>query len=185
MNQFELNLLDSFTSAVNHPLLDYVAPLVSMLGDSGGIWIVIAIVFLLIRQYRKAGATLFVALFINFVAVNVTIKPFVNRIRPFVLNPEASLLIATPGDGSFPSGHTSASFAAAYVIYRVNKKLGIAAYALASAIAISRLYLYVHYPFDILGGIIFGTLAAISAVWLVDKIQEWRNATRPSKHIGS
>ena len=174
MNQFELGLLDSFTSALKNPFFDFLMPKITMLANSGWIWIVVAVLMLLFRQYRKAGITLSLALISELIFVNAFLKPFFDRIRPFQLNPAAVLLVKPPADGSFPSGHTAVSFAAAYVIYHYNKKWGIAAYILATLIAFSRLYLYLHFPTDVLGGIIIGTLIGIYAIWLSEfVIRRW------------
>ena len=76
-----------------------------------------------------------------------------------VYNLKDILLIKAPKDYSFPSGHTMASFAAATVLIYMNRKVGIVAMVLTVLIAFSRLYLYVHYPTDVLGGIITGAIA--------------------------
>jgi len=176
MNLFELRVLDALTSAVSNPVLDRVMVLISTLGNSGWIWIALAALMLCVGRYRKAGVTLAVALVTDLALVNGIIKPLVDRTRPFVLNPDALLLISPPKDGSFPSGHTAASFAAASVIYHFNKRCGVAAYVFATLMALSRLYLYVHYPTDVLGGIIIGILIGIFAVWLVGALARYRQA---------
>ncbi len=78
------------------------------------------------------------------------------------------MLIAVPQDYSFPSGHTMASFAAATVLWHWNRKAGLATYLLAGMIAFSRLYLFVHFPSDVLAGALLGCLVGIAAVRLVD-----------------
>ena len=88
-------------------------------------------------------------------------KNLVGRIRPFDVNTSIQLLVARPHDYSFPSGHTAASFTAAMALYLAGEnKMWKPALVLAVLIAFSRLYLYVHYPTDILGGIITGCIAA-------------------------
>ena len=80
------------------------------------------------------------------------------------------LLVAKPRDYSFPSGHTAASFASVTALYLAGeKKMWKAALVLAVLIALSRLYLYVHYPTDIIGGVVFGSLSG----YLGYKIVEW------------
>jgi len=168
MNQFELGILDWLTTNVSHPLLDTVMPWISKLGNSGMIWIIIAVALLLFKAHRKTALTLGAALITDLLVVNVVLKPLINRIRPFILNPDYLLVATPPADGSFPSGHTAASFAAAYVLYRFNRTWGTVAYVLATAIAFSRMYLYFHYPTDILAGGIIGTLIGVFAVWFVN-----------------
>ena len=85
------------------------------------------------------------------------LKHLLNRARPFVVHPISQMLIALPTTSSFPSGHASSSFAAATALLRNHKRAGIASYALAGLISLSRLYLYLHYPTDVLGGILLGS----------------------------
>ena len=80
------------------------------------------------------------------------------------------LLVKPPNDYCFPSGHTQASFAAATSICMWNRKWGIPALTLAALVAFSRMYLYVHYPTDILGGIFFGLLYAFIALLICNKL---------------
>ena len=82
---------------------------------------------------------------------NVLLKPLVGRARPFQSDGSVALLVSSPGDFSFPSGHTGASFAAAAVMFFGRSSLWGWALALAALIAFSRLYLYVHYPSDCSG----------------------------------
>ena len=82
------------------------------------------------------------------------------------MNTAIQLLIASPTDFSFPSGHTMSSFAAASVIFHANTNMGIMAFVFASLIAFSRLYLYVHYPTDVLAGIVLGILASYVVIWI-------------------
>ena len=84
------------------------------------------------------------------------------------------LLIAVPRDYSFPSGHTQASFAAASALMQTNKKAGISAYILAALIAFSRLYLYVHFPTDVLAGILIGICCGLLSGWIFGKAGEKR-----------
>ena len=98
------------------------------------------------------------------------LKNIVSRIRPYDLKQDIELLIKRLSDYSFPSGHTLASFEAATVLMIKDKRLGIPALILAILIAFSRIYLYVHYPSDVLAGILFGIAFAFLAVFIVDKI---------------
>ena len=93
---------------------------------------------------------------------SAVLKPLIGRIRPFEANGFKNLLISAPKDYSFPSGHTAASFAAALVLFHRSRKLGAAAWITALLIAFSRLYLYVHYPTDVLAGCLSGA----AGIWL-------------------
>lgn len=165
---WEFNLLDQIQQRFANEFLDALIPRISSLGDAGLIWIVLSILLLLFPKTRKAGFASAAALLFMLVTGNMILKPLVARLRPFTVNTAVELLIPPPTDFSFPSGHTYASFASASAIYRNNRKIGIPALILASLIAFSRLYLYVHYPTDVMFGILFGIFAG----WLGNRASE-------------
>ena len=173
--QFDLPILDWIAENMYCDFLDFVMPLITVLGNAGIFWILLAVAFLCIPKYRKVGLSMGVALIMGLLICNITLKPLVARIRPYDYQLEyfgktIELLIATPHDFSFPSGHTLASFEAATVLCIHNKKLGIPAMILACLIAFSRLYLYVHYPTDVLFSVFLGLGIAFLASWLVGKL---------------
>lgn len=149
--------------ALANPVLDKIMIFVSGLGNGGFLWIALGVLFLLLgfrnKVWRKRGWMVLLSLAGNALACNVLLKPLVNRTRPYDLL-GYDILIPPVGDASFPSGHTSASFAAATAIYAINKKWGIMAYIFAGIMGFSRLYLGVHFPTDVLAGAIIGTVAA-------------------------
>jgi undecaprenyl-diphosphatase len=172
---FDLPILDWIAQNLHCKLLDVLMPLITLLGDAGIFWIAAAVVLLLIPKYRKAGLSMGIALMIGLVLCNLTLKPLVGRIRPYDYQLEhfgktIQLLVATPHDYSFPSGHTIASFEAAVALTVRNRKLGIPAMILAVLIAFSRLYLYVHYPTDVLASVVLGTGIALLGCFLADKV---------------
>ena len=133
---------------------------ITRLGDAGMVWILLAVILLVIPKTRKSGIILMVALCVDFVLCNGILKNLFARIRPCNINTQVQLLIARPNDFSFSSGHTAASFTAVAALYLSGeKKLWKPALMLACLIAFSRLYLYVHYPTDILGGVLVGIAA--------------------------
>lgn len=142
------------------PFLDKIMVFITRLGDVGIIWIVLSIVLLLIPKTRKSGAVMVAALVVDVLLCNIVLKNLVARTRPYDVNTGVHLLVAKLHDYSFPSGHTAASFASVTALYLAGeKKLWKFALVLACLIAISRLYLYVHYPTDVLGGILFGVIS--------------------------
>jgi len=144
-------------------VLDILMPFVSWLGNGGAIWIVIALLLILSKKHKAIGLTMIISLILCGLIGNVALKNLVARIRPCNIHPEVALLIPHPSDFSFPSGHTMSSFAASTVLLLSDKRWGKLAVAMAALIAFSRLYLYVHYPSDIVGGMLFGiTIAFIS-----------------------
>lgn len=155
----ELSILD-WLQTLHTPFLDKIMVFITRLGDAGIIWIVLSIVLLLIPKTRKSGTVMVAALVVDVLLCNIVLKNLVARTRPYDVNTGVHLLVAKLHDYSFPSGHTVASFASVTALYLAGeKKLWKFALVLACLIAISRLYLYVHYPTDVLGGILFGVIS--------------------------
>lgn len=173
---FEYAILDFIQDNLSCPFMDAVMKAISFLGNAGWVWIAVGITLLAIPKTRKIGFTVCGALLLSLLLCNLTIKPLVGRVRPFDLIDGIKLIIDTPTDASFPSGHTSASFAAAVAIFAHNKKWGALALALAVLIAFSRLYLYVHFPSDVLGGAFLGTLCAVISYYIVRYIYKKASA---------
>lgn len=141
---------------------------ITFLGEGGWFWILLAIILLIGKKTRRAGAAAALALIIGTLIANVCLKNMVARVRPYDTYSALIPLISKQKDWSFPSGHTCASFASAFVYIRLlPKKYGILTMILACLIAFSRLYLGVHYPTDVLAGIVIGWLASVIAIWLV------------------
>lgn len=156
----EIEILNWIQNNIRCGFLDIVMPLITKLGDSGILWIILAIVLMIIPKTRRLGVTMAVALVIELLICDIILKPLVMRPRPYTVNPDVDMLVKKLNDYSFPSGHTGASFASAFaLIFSKNspKKLWIPAIVLAVIIAFSRLYLYVHYPTDVLAGMVIGT----------------------------
>lgn len=165
------NTILNFIQANLHNLLfDKMMPLISRIGDISTIWLIVAVVFLLIPKYRKYGMMIVFAVLLAAFIGEVVLKNLVERVRPCNINTVFPILIPRPTDFSFPSGHTSSSFAAATIIWKAKRKFGILALLLASFIAFSRLYLYVHYPTDILAGLVLGLLCALTVNAVIDSI---------------
>ena len=138
--------------------LDFLMPKLSLLGNGGAIWILAAAVLLCTRKYRRYGLILLAGLALGVLTGNVLLKNWIARPRPCWLDSSVQLLIASPTDYSFPSGHTLSSTIGATILTMTNHRFGWAAIPIAALIAFSRLYLYVHFPSDILGGIVLGIL---------------------------
>lgn len=155
---WEFSVLDFIQAHLSSRAGDIVMPLITHLGDSGIIWAGLTLVLLISPKTRKTGAALIAALALEVLCCNLILKPLAARIRPCDVNTAVQLLIPRPDDFSFPSGHTGASFAAASALYFSGSKLRFLALILAVLIGFSRLYLYVHYPTDVLAGAALGTL---------------------------
>ena len=171
---FDLPILEWIAANLKCGFLDAVMPLITLLGDAGIFWILCSVVMILIPKTRKTGLAMGISLLIGLLVCNVTLKPLVGRIRPYDyqlqhFQKEIILLVEGLHDYSFPSGHTIASFEAATALLIGNKKLGIPAMILAVLIAFSRLYLYVHYPTDVIASIVLGIGIAFLGTFLVKK----------------
>ncbi len=182
MNQvavaFDLPILDWMQANLKSDLLDTIMPIITLFGDGGVFWIAIAVLLLFFRKTRKIGLGMGFALLLGLVVCNITLKPLVGRIRPYDLQEQLGvtipLLTDRMHDYSFPSGHTIASFEASTVLLKNNKLMGIPAVILAFLIAFSRLYLYVHYPTDVIfsffAGILFGLVGNALAGKVVTRL---------------
>lgn len=166
--QWELAVLDWIQLHLRCGFLDWLMPFVSSLSNHGEIWILLAAVLLLIRRQRAYGLSDACALTLDLIACNLVLKPLIGRVRPFAFRPDLLLLVPPPGDASFPSGHTAASFAAVCALKAAGSPLWKPALTLAIVTAFSRLYLYVHWPTDILGGILLGAAVGWAGAKLAD-----------------
>lgn len=171
MAEFEIHILDWFQT-LHSPVLDAIMVGITTLGNAGLFWLLLGIILVAIPKTRKSGVLVLVAIIIDAILCNGILKNLFARIRPFDMNTAIELLITSPKDYSFPSGHTAVSFAAvAALVFAGEKKLWKLALIPAVLIAVSRLYLYVHYPTDILGGIGVGILAGWLSYIIVTKLE--------------
>ena len=161
MTEAEFQFLDFIQQNFRTPAGDAFMVAVTTLGNAGAVWILLGILLLLRKKHRKTGIILLAALFIDFLVCNIYLKNLIQAPRPCELNTAVQLLISRPSDYSFPSGHTASSFAAVTVFFLQKEKFWPAALVLALLIAFSRMYLYVHFPSDITGGILTGIACAV------------------------
>ena len=170
---FEFAFLD-WLQQFHNPVLDALAVFLNYAGEHGEIWIAFTLILLLCRRTRKAGLAMAIALVSYLVAGDFILKPLFARPRPCDVNTAVTILVKRPHGHSFPSGHTASAFAAAFALWRQDRKLGFPALILAVFIAFTRLYLYVHFPTDILGGVVLGLALGALASLLADKIEAVR-----------
>ena len=146
-------------SAIGNAVMVFI----THLGDGGWLWIAIGVLLLLFKKTRVAGFSVLISLAINALFTNVTLKDLIARPRPFHVSDAIMPLIAHPSSFSFPSGHTSGSLTAAFALYKtMPRKVGVPAVILAALIGVSRIYVGVHYPTDVLGGL---AVAIVSSIW--------------------
>lgn len=161
VNFLDFAILDSIQNAMRCGFLDCVMAFFSYMGEAGGIWIIASIIMMCFRKTRATGVMVLCAVAAGYIIGELGIKNIVCRPRPFVQNPEVIPAIVPPKGYSMPSGHSCSSFAAATVMIVRDKRFGIPAIVIASLIAFSRLYNYVHFPSDVLCGILLGVACAV------------------------
>lgn len=154
-------ILHWIQKTLTSPVLDYLMPRITWLGNGGMIWILIGVFLMITKRYRRCGIILLIGLAVGGIIGNLFLKNMIARQRPSWIDQSVLLLISNPTDYSFPSGHTLSSVIAATILTLSNKKIGFVAIPLAALIACSRLYLYVHFPSDILGGIVLGVFIGV------------------------
>lgn len=152
---------------------DIFSPLVkgiTYLGNGGAVMITVCFILLICPKTRKLGILATISLVVNVLVSNVLLKNLVARTRPYEIIEGLKLIIKKQRDYSFPSGHSSGSFALASVIYiETPRKIGIPAMIIATLIALSRLYVGVHYPTDVFAGMIVGTLIGCATCYIYHK----------------
>ncbi len=171
MNQFEASIILWIQENLRG-VMDGFWVFITHLGDGGMLWIALGIILLFWKKTRPIGVTILISLVFDYVIINRTLKGLIARPRPFAVNEGIVTLISKPAAyRSFPSGHSGASFAAMFALYRwVPKKIGIPALILATLIALSRLYVGVHYPTDIIAGCIVGFMCSVWAHYIVTQL---------------
>ena len=172
---FDLPILDWIAAHLHCDFLDAVMPVITALANAGIFWIALTVLLLALPKHRRTGIAMSFALIMGLIVCNLILKPAFARIRPYDYQlahygKVIPLLINAMHDFSFPSGHTMGSFEAATALALGNKKLGIPALILACLIAFSRLYLYVHYPTDVLFSIAMGITFGFIGHYLAKKI---------------
>ena len=175
INELDISILEGIQEVFQSSFWDTAMPIITSLGNGGVIWIMLSLMLIITRKYRKAGIIALMALLITSFLGEVVIKNLVQRVRPFIGVEGIKLLITEPTSFSFPSGHTGSSFAAASALAANIEVYGKYFLILAALIAFSRLYLYVHFPSDIAGGIILGVLSARLAQIIYNRITEKKN----------
>lgn len=163
----DTRLLNFIRRRFHCKFFDFIMPKISALGNGGTIWIAAAFCLMTKETTAKYGYCILLALVMGVVIGNVILKHLFARPRPCWINQNIDLLVREPSDYSFPSGHTLSSTAAAVILLNALPAVGIAALILAVLILFSRMYLYVHYPSDILGGIMLGIFVGGMSLFII------------------
>lgn len=160
INIFDNYVLFIINKKIKNKYLDKIMPVITSLGNLGVVWIAIAVILLFAEENKSIGEVVILTMIFSTIVGEGIIKHLVRRVRPCNQKNNSMLLIVKPISYSFPSGHTLSSFAAADVlsIYFINYKIIFITIALL--IALSRMYLYVHYPTDVIAGMLIGILCS-------------------------
>ena len=169
IQRFDSSILLYIKNNMHGAIMDKLMVISTYLGNAGVIWFIIIALLLINKKYRKIGLMALVALILSTILGEGILKHVVHRIRPCADIPAVNLLITKPLSYSFPSGHTMSSFAVAGVLAKYFKEYAIEFFSLAILIAFSRLYLYVHYPTDVLAGVVLGLICSRIIIYLFNK----------------
>ena len=141
--------------------LNPVVNFITNLGNEGIFWIALIILMFFFKKTRKTAVCAALSMILCLLLVNIFLKPVVARTRPYVLLENLTFITKQPGDFSFPSGHSAHALAAGWVMFRMlDKKYGVPLLILGILIALSRLYVGVHFPTDVIAGCICGIITA-------------------------
>ena len=166
---FEMRVLNFIQDNIRNSFFDSIFVFITKLGDYGLIWILLALYFIFYKKNVTIGIMIFIALLSSAVVTNFWLKELIARPRPYTMQ-RIDLLIKKSNEFSFPSGHTSSSFAVAMIIYHFKKDFGKWMLVLAGLIGFSRVYIFFHYPTDIIGGLAIGILLADGIYYIYTKI---------------
>lgn len=162
-------ILQAIQSHMVCPFLDFLMPKITLLGNGGAIWLAAALGLICTKKYRKQGLLLLGGIALGTLVGVVGLKNLIARPRPCWLDTSVPLLIPVPQDYAFPSGHTLVSAIGATILTGTDRRFGYAAIPLAVLIAFSRLYLFVHFPTDVLAGAVLGVTIGVLMLWVGKK----------------
>ena len=203
ITQLDGNLLIGIQHTLNADWLTPIMKIITLFGEDGIFWILVCLVLILCRRTRRLGIICSLSLLLTFITCNLILKPAVDRIRPWVTFQMVNALLPPPGDASFPSGHSANSMGPAWALFiatmpvrtasgrsydevrclgwkgegaspQMMHRLGIAAVILALLIGVSRLYLGMHYPTDVVCGLLLGMIAATAVYVVILKTEDKR-----------
>ncbi len=178
VNGFDSAVMGFVQEHCHNAFTDAIFPIITFFGEAGLFWIALSLGLLFFPKTRKCGMLALCAIAAGFLLGELGLKNLVCRPRPCQMFPDyVRLLLPPPDSYSFPSGHTVSSFAVAAVYFRFSKKWGSAALVLAGLIAFSRVFLFFHWPTDVLAGAVFGIGIAWLVLWIAPKIAKKRRET--------
>ena len=165
-NDMDFSILYAIQN-MRSPVLDsLILALTRIMGSYGQIWLIVGVALCIFRKTRRCGTTVLLSYVLVFLLGQLVLKDWIARARPCHLDQAVQLLVERPSSYSCPSTHTAWAFAAATSILLYFRKSGICVMIFAALIGFSRLYLFVHFPTDVLLGAVLGVALAFIAVLL-------------------
>ena len=171
IQQLDFAVLDWIQANLKCGALDFLMPKITLLAEYGVFLILVGLALLFWRSRRVCGLAELSGLVIGLLVCNLLLKNLIARSRPYWIHTDIQLLISAPTDYSFPSGHSLHCFIAAAALMYFDKRLGWPMLVIAVLVAFSRLYLYVHYPTDVLAGAALGTGIGLLSAYIFDKLR--------------
>ena len=201
ITQLDGNLLIGIQHTLNADWLTPIMKIITLFGEDGIFWILVCLVLILFRRTRRLGIICSLSLLLTFITCNLILKPAVDRIRPWVTFQMVNALLPPPGDASFPSGHSANSMGLTWAMFlatmpvktasgrsyedakclgwkgeglspRIMHRISIALVMLSVLVGVSRLYLGMHYPSDVVCGLLLGMIAAAIVYRLILRMEE-------------
>lgn len=171
---WDASVITAIYENVHSAFLTMFFRIVTLLGEGGIFWIAVAVILLFFKKTRRSGICIGASLLIGVIVGNGIIKNVVARPRPYDAIAGIESVVSHLSDYSFPSGHSLCCFEAATALAMNRTKWAIPAYVGAVLVAVSRLFLFVHYPTDVicgaLLGVLFGVLGSLAAGAIYDRV---------------
>ncbi len=144
--------------------------LTQIAGSYGQLWLIGAALLLIFKKTRRTGVAVLVAYAEVYLLGQIALKNLFSRPHPCQIDLAFEMLVSRPSSSSFPSTHSAWAFAAATAIFMDHRKIGVAAFAVAALIAFSRLYMFLHFPTDVLFGAALGVGLGVFAHWITARV---------------
>ena len=158
--------------AIHSSFLDEIILFITkVMGNYGQIWLLVSLALCIPKKTRKAGICIVLSYILVFLIGQYGLKDLIARPRPCHIDKTVPLLVKRPESYSCPSTHSAWAFAAATSIYCYHKRAGIAVGVMAIIVGFSRLYLFVHFPSDVLIGAVMGIVLAVICSTGINRVQ--------------
>lgn len=171
ITDLDVNILYYVQDHMRGEVLNAVVSVFTSLGNYGLIWILFTLALIIYPNTRKVGVTCAIALILDLIICNGILKNIFARTRPYEAYENIRCIVRPQMDYSFPSGHTASSFAAVVpaLADKNTRRLGVVALIVAVLMALSRIYVCVHYPSDVVGGLVVGVLCGMLSCRIVER----------------